>query len=121
MLLFMALGLFFGTEGVARIAFDNYQLAETICSIALVFIIFYGGFGTRWKTAKKIAAKSLLLSTLGVFLTALLVGFFCHYILKFEILESFLLASVISSTDAASVFAILKAKKLSLKIGRAHV
>jgi len=77
--------------------------------------MFYGGFGTRWKTAKPVAVKSLLLSSIGVLLTALLVGFFCYFILHIEMLESFLLGAVISSTDAASVFSILKSKQLALK------
>lgn len=115
LLLFIGLGLFFGSDGLVRIPFDNYQLAEVICSISLVFIMFYGGFGTRWQTAKPVAAKSLLLSSLGVLLTALLVGVFCYLILGIELLESFLLGAVISSTDAASVFSILKSKKLALK------
>jgi len=77
--------------------------------------MFYGGFRTRWNTAKQVAGKALLLSTFGVLLTALLVGGFCYYALKIQFMESFLIGAVISSTDAASVFSILKAKKLSLK------
>ncbi|QRN85733.1 potassium/proton antiporter [Clostridia bacterium] len=115
LLLFIGLGLFFGSDGIVRIPFDNYQLAEVICSVALIFIMFYGGFGTRWKTAKPVAVKALLLSSVGVILTALLVGLFCYFILRIDLLESFLLGAVISSTDAASVFSILKSKKLSLK------
>lgn len=115
LLLFIGLGLFFGSDGIVRIPFDNYQLAEVICSVSLIFIIFYGGFGTRWETAKPVAIKSLLLSSIGVLLTALLVGLFCCFVLHIEILESFLLGAVISSTDAASVFSILKSKKLALK------
>ncbi len=112
---FICLGLFFGSDGVLRIPFDNYSLAESISSVSLIFIMFYGGFGTRWKTAKAVALKSLLLSSFGVLFTALLIGIFSHVILKIDILESFLIGAVISSTDAASVFSILKSKKLALK------
>lgn len=115
LLLFIGLGLFFGSDGPVQIPFDNYQLAETICSISLIFIMFYGGFDTRWKTAKPVAAKSILLSSVGVLLTALLVGFFCYFVFHIALLESFLIGSVISSTDAASVFSILKSKNLALK------
>ncbi|WP_245592072.1 potassium/proton antiporter [Clostridiisalibacter paucivorans] len=115
LLLFIGLGLFFGSDGIVQIQFDNYHLAEAISSTALIFIMFYGGFGTRWKTAKPVAIKSLLLSSIGVLLTALLVGFFCYFVLHIELLESFLIGAVISSTDAASVFSILKSKKLALK------
>lgn len=115
LILFIALGLLFGTDGLLKLEFDNYELVEIISSTALVILIFYGGFGTRWKTAKPIAVKALTMSTLGVVLTAGLVGLFCHYVLYIDLLESFLIGSVISSTDAPSVFAILKQKKLSLK------
>lgn len=115
LLLFIVLGLFFGSDGIVRIPFDNYYLAEVICSTALIFILFYGGFGTRWKTTKQVAVKALLLSTVGVLLTVVLVGIFCYFVLRIELLESFLIGAVISSTDAASVFSILKSKKLALK------
>lgn len=113
--LFIALGLLFGSDGILKIDFDNYTFAENVCSIALIFIMFYGGFGTRWKTAKPVAVKSILLSTLGVVATAFCVGFFCNLVLKIPVLESLLIGSVISCTDAASVFSILKSKNLSLK------
>jgi len=115
--LFIALGLLFGSDGIMKIDFGNYAFAENVCSIALIFIMFYGGFGTRWKTAKPVAIKSITLSTLGVIATALCVGVFCHFVLKLDLLESLLIGSVISCTDAASVFSILRSKNLSLKYG----
>ena len=77
--------------------------------------IFYGGFGTKWETAKPVAVKSLVLSTAGTLLTALLTCLFCHYLLHIDFWESFLIGAVISSTDAASVFSILRSKNLDLK------
>ncbi len=115
LLAFILLGMFFGSDGVVKIPFDNYAFAEQICSVALVFIMFYGGFGTNWKEAKPVAAKALTLSSLGVVMTAGLTGVFCHYVLKFEFFESFLIGAVISSTDAASVFSILRSKRLSFR------
>ncbi len=115
LLLFIGLGVFFGSDGIVQIPFDNYSLVESICTTALVFIMFYGGFGTRWETAKPIAVKALMLSTLGVVFTAILVGVFCRVILGIKTIESFLIGAVVSSTDAASVFSILKSKKLALK------
>ncbi len=115
LLAFILLGMFFGSDGVVKIPFDNYSFAEQICSFALIFIMFYGGFGTNWKEAKPVATKSILLSTLGVVMTAGLTGLFCYYVLEFGLWESFLIGSVISSTDAASVFSILRSKRLSLK------
>lgn len=115
LLLFMALGMLFGSDGVVKIPFDDFALAERICSIALIFIMFYGGFGTRWDAARPVAGKAVCLSTLGVVFTALLTALFCHLALGFGVLESFLTGAVISSTDAASVFSILRSKRLGLK------
>lgn len=115
LLAFIGLGMFFGSDGLIKIYFADYALAENACSAALIFIMFYGGFGTNWKQAKPIAVKAGLLSSLGTILTALLVGVFCHYALKFSLLEGMLIGAVLSSTDAASVFSILKSRNLSLK------
>ncbi|WP_343209896.1 potassium/proton antiporter [Anaerolentibacter hominis] len=115
LLAFILLGMLFGTDGILKIHFENFQFAEQICSIALIFIMFYGGFGTNWKTARPVALKAFLLSTIGVVLTAFLTGIFCYLVLGFSWLESLLLGSVIGSTDAASVFSILRSKKMGLK------
>ena len=115
LILFIGLGMLFGSEGIVGISFDNYESANTICSFALIYIIFYGGLGVSWKMARPIATKAGILSTMGVVLTALLTGVFCHFVLKMDFLEGLLLGSVLSCTDAAAVFYILKAKKLNLK------
>lgn len=121
LLMFMALGMLFGSDGLFRISFDDYYITEQICTVALIFIMFYGGFCTKWNVAKPVAAKAIVLSTVGVVLTALLTCLFCHFILKLSFIESFLLGAIVSSTDAASVFSILRSKKLSLKDGSASL
>lgn len=118
---FMGLGMLFGSDGIFKIPFDNYSAMEQIATVALIFIIFYGGFGTKWSTAKPVVVKATMLSTLGVVLTAFLVGIFAHYLLGMSMISSFLLGAVISSTDAASVFSILRSKKLNLKEGTASL
>lgn len=115
LLAFILLGMAFGTDGIVKIAFDNFDITENICSIALIFIMFYGGFGTRWKEARPVVIKAGILSTLGVVLTAGLTGLFCHFVLKMPATLSFLIGAVLSSTDAASVFSILRSRKLGLK------
>lgn len=115
LLMFILLGMFFGSDGIIKIPFDNYVVAEQICSAALILIMFYGGFGTNWIEAKKVVGKAALLSTFGVVITAVCTGLFCHYVIQMSWLESFLIGSVISSTDAASVFSILRSKRLNLK------
>ena len=121
LLMFIVLGMLFGSDGILKIEFDNYKFAEEICSVALIFIIFYGGFGTKWSEAKKVAGKSMLLASGGVVLTAAATGVFCHFLLRFAWLESLLIGAVISSTDAASVFNVLRGKKLNLKYGTASI
>lgn len=115
LLIFIVLGMLFGSDGLVGIYFDNYELTSQLCSLALVFIMFYGGFGTKWKMAKPVALPSLLMSTLGVIVTAGLTGLFCHLVLKTTLLEGLLIGAVVSSTDAASVFSVLRAQKLNLK------
>ncbi len=115
LLLFMVIGMLFGSDGILHIQFENYELTERICSTALIFIMFYGGFCVKWDAAKPVIVKSVLLSTLGVILTAGITCLLCHLILRIGLAESFLIGAVISSTDAASVFSILRSKNLSLK------
>lgn len=74
--LFMALGMMFGSDGLFKIQFNNYQITNEVCNIALIFIMFYGGFGTKWDIAKPVAVKSILLSTVGVVITACCVSAF---------------------------------------------
>lgn len=100
---FILLGMVFGSDGLFKIPFDNYDIAEKVCSFSLIFIMFYGGFGTNWKQAKPVAVKAVILSSFGTILTALITGLFCYLVLRFSFLESMLIGSVISSTDAASV------------------
>lgn len=115
LLIFIVLGMLLGSDGIVGIYFDNYELASDICSIALIFIMFYGGFGTNWKMAKPIAVQSILMSSLGVVITAGLTGLFSSIVFKTSLLEGLLIGAVIASTDAAAVFAILRSQKLNLK------
>lgn len=121
LLAFIVLGMFFGSDGIVKIPFDDYHFASEICSIALIFIMFYGGFGTKGSEARPVAARAVLLSSAGTVMTAGFVGLFCHYILKVDLYESFLIGAVISSTDAASVFAILRLKRLNLRYNTASL
>lgn len=121
LLAFIVLGMIFGSDGLFGINFDNFKMAEEVCSIALIFIMFYGGFGTKWSAAKPVAGKAFLLASAGVVLTAAFTSLFCGLVLKFGVLESMLVGAVTSSTDAASVFSILRSKKLNLKYNTASL
>ena len=115
LLAFILLGMVFGSDGIFKIKFDDFKQAETICSFALIFIMFYGGFGTNIKEAKPVLLKAGLLSSVGVVLTSIFVAAFAYFILKFSWMNSILIGAVISSTDAAGVFSILRDRHLNLK------
>ena len=121
LLIFMILGMLFGSEGIVGIQFSDYNLAGKVGSFALLFIMFYGGFCTNWKMAKPEFPKALLMSTVGVIITSVVTGLFCTLVLKVTILEGLLVGAVVASTDAASVFSILRSQKLNLKGGLASI
>ncbi|TDS15471.1 cell volume regulation protein A [Maribacter caenipelagi] len=115
LILFLATGMLAGSDGIGGIKFDDPKLAQFIGIVSLNFILFSGGLDTNWKAVKPILKEGLVLSTLGVLLTALTLGTFVYYITDFTIYESMLLGSIVSSTDAAAVFSILRSKNLALK------
>lgn len=117
LLIFIALGMLLGVNGPTHIDFSDYALTETVCSTALLFIMFYGGFNTNIDRAKPVAAPAVLLSTLGVVITAGITGVFAHFALGIDWIGSLLLGSVVASTDAASVFSVLREHSLSLRGG----
>ena len=118
---FMFLGVLFGSDGLLKISFDDYDLTAKLCSIGLLFIIFYGGFCTKRIADNKVNLQAILLSSFGTILTAGFCTVFCFYVLKLSFIESFLIGSVISSTDAASVFSILRSRRLNLKYNTASI
>jgi len=115
LLLFLAIGMLAGSDGIGGIRFDDPKLAQFIGIVSLNFILFSGGLDTNWKAVKPILKEGIALSTLGVLLTALSLGTFVWFITDFTIYESLLLGSIVSSTDAAAVFSILRSKSLALK------
>ena len=117
LLIFIMIGMLFGSDGVFKIPFEDYSFASHVCESALIIIMFTGGFAVKWETAKPVMVKACLLSTLGVAVTALVTMLFCHFVLGFGWCEGFLMGAVISSTDAASVFSVLRSRRLNLKNG----
>ncbi|MEP2236862.1 MAG: potassium/proton antiporter [Maribacter sp.] len=115
LILFLTIGMLAGSDGIGGIQFDDPKLAQFIGIVSLNFILFSGGLDTNWSAVKPILKEGLVLSTLGVLLTALTLGTFVYYITDFTIYESMLLGSIVSSTDAAAVFSILRSKNLALK------
>jgi cell volume regulation protein A len=115
LLLFLAIGMLAGSDGPGGIEFDYPRAAQYLGVSALIFILFSGGLDTDWREVRPILWSGLTLATVGVFLTALLVGWFAFFVLNFSWLDSLVLGAVVSCTDAAAVFAVLRAKKVSLR------
>lgn len=115
LILFISIGMLAGSEGIGGIYFDNPKTAQFIGIVALNFILFSGGLDTDWKSIKPVLWQGISLSTLGVMLTAFSVGLFVWAVTDFILVEGLLLGSIVSSTDSAAVFSILRSKSLALK------
>jgi cell volume regulation protein A len=115
LIFFLIVGILAGSEGIGGIHFDNASIAQLIGIIALNFILFSGGLDTNWQSIKPVLWRGVALSTIGVFITALSVGVFVHFVLDFTLAEGLLLGAIVSATDAAAVFSILRNKGIGLK------
>lgn len=115
LLLFLVLGMFIGSDGPGGIYFDDPALAQFLGVMALILILFSGGLDTEWDRVRPVLKEGMLLATFGVFLTALAVGLFATVLLDLSLTEGLLLGAIVSSTDAAAVFSILRSKGISLK------
>ncbi len=118
LLVFLVIGMLAGSDGPGGIYFDNAHLAQALGTVALALILFAGGLETDGASIRPVLWSGLVLSTLGLLLTALLVGGFARAVLGFSWLEGMLLGAIVSSTDAAAVFSVLKSRgsKLSGRI-----
>ena len=121
LLLFLVVGMLFGSDGLG-LQFHNAKEAQFIGMVALSIILFSGGMDTKFTEIKPILSPGIVLSTFGVLLTALFTGLFIWWLsgmswtnIPLPLITSLLLASTMSSTDSASVFAILRSQKMNLK------
>jgi cell volume regulation protein A len=115
LLLFLIIGMLAGSDGPGGIYFDDARLAQSLGVVALALILFSGGLNTEWSSVRPVLGKGLALSTGGVLITALLVGLFARGVLGFSLLEGVLLGAIVSATDAAAVFSVLRARSVGLK------
>ncbi|GEN46837.1 potassium/proton antiporter [Alkalibacillus haloalkaliphilus] len=117
LVLFIAVGMAVGSDGLGIIYFDNVEIAQLIGILALIIILFEGGLQAKWKTIRSVAAPSISLATAGVFFTALITGSAVYLILDVTWLEALLFGAIVGSTDAAAVFATLKERNIKAKMG----
>jgi cell volume regulation protein A len=115
LIVFLGIGMLAGSDGPGGIHFDNAEAANLVGTIALAFILFSGGLDTNWRIIRPVLGRGVLLSTLGVAVTAGLVGLFAWAVLGFTLLTGLLLGAIISSTDAAAVFSVLRGRGVGLK------
>ncbi len=115
LVLFLVIGVLAGSEGLGGIDFANPWLAQSLGVVALAFILFSGGLDTDWKSVRPVLWHGLGLSTLAVLVTAASVGLFAMLLLNFSFLEGLLLGAIVSSTDAAAVFAVMRSRSIGLQ------
>ncbi|WP_181705587.1 potassium/proton antiporter [Chthonobacter rhizosphaerae] len=115
LLVFLVIGMLAGEDGPGGIEFDNYQATYLIGSCALAIILFDGGLRTRLSTVRDALAPSVVLATIGVAITASIVGVFATYLFQMTWIQGLLLGAIVASTDAAAVFFLLKIGGLQLK------
>mgnify|MGYP001200825918 CR=1 FL=1 len=115
LLVFLSIGMLAGSEGPGGIHFENATIANLFGTFALSYILFSGGLGTHWRSVRPVLWRSTVLSTLGVAVTAGLVGLFSVFILSIPLLEALLIGAIVSSTDAAAVFSVLRSRGVMLK------
>lgn len=115
-LIALAFGLIFGSDITGLIYFDNWILAKQIADFGLMFVLFIGGFGTKKEMLKLVLGPSLTLASLGVIITAVITGVCLNLFLGFDLAHALLLGCVISSTDAAAVFSILRTRSVNQQI-----
>lgn len=115
LIMFLGIGMISGSDGIFNIWFDDVKFTQHVGTIALIFILFAGGLDTSLKSIAPVFKSGLVLATLGVVITAFLVGIFVYLVLDFSFMQSLLLGAIVSSTDAAAVFAILRSRGIKLK------
>lgn len=115
LLLFLFIGMLAGSDGPGGIYFDDARVAQSLGVVALVFILFSGGLDTQWSSVRGVIKSGLVLSTAGVLISALAVAALASLLLKITFAEGLLLGAIISSTDAAAVFSVLKSQNVGFK------
>ncbi len=117
LVLFIGLGMLIGSDGLGGIQFDNAELTRDIGIVALALILFAGGLETKWNDIRPVLLTGISLATIGVIITASIVGVAACLLLGISPVTGLLLGAIVSSTDAAAVFSVLRARNIHLKQG----
>ena len=115
LLLFLIIGMVAGPEGPGRVDFSNAAFAQSLGVIALAFILFSGGLDTEWRVIRPVLWSGLSLANFGVLISGIVVGLFAMFVFDLPWMIALLLGVIVSSTDAAAVFAVMRARGVNLK------
>jgi len=115
---FLGLGMLLGSDGPGGIEFDDAKLAREVGIVGLALILYEGGLQTSWRRLREVAVPAALLSTVGVIVSALVTGVAARALFDLSWLEAILLGAVVSSTDAAAVFATLRFTHIRRRLAR---
>jgi len=118
LVLFLLLGMLIGSDGLGLILFDDVELTQTIGIIAIVLILFEGGLAAGWDEIRPVLGVSISLATIGTLTTAAITGVAAHLLLDIGLLESFLLGSIVATTDSAAIFSVLRGSSLKRRLAR---
>ena len=118
LVLFLGLGMAIGSDGTGWIEFDDYELARTIGVIALALILFEGGLSAGVGEIRPVLGASISLALIGTLLTAAIAGVVAHWLFDLSLLEGLLLGSIISATDGAAIFGLLRGSALPRRVAR---
>ncbi|MGW4160495.1 potassium/proton antiporter [Streptomyces sp. NPDC004788] len=116
LLLYLGIGIAMGQDGIGNVAFDNAELTQVIGYAALVVILAEGGLGTKWKEIKPALPSAVVLSTVGVAVSVGITAAGAHYLVGLEWQQALIIGAVVSSTDAAAVFSVLRKVPLPSRV-----
>lgn len=114
-LVFLAVGMLAGSDGPGGIEFDNAEVSQALGVVALAFILFSGGISTVWDEARPVARQAVSLATVGVIVTAVVSGLAAKWAFDLPLETGLLVGAIISSTDAAAVFSVLRSRNVRLR------
>jgi cell volume regulation protein A len=119
LLLFLALGMLAGSQGIGGVHFDDAELTRTLGTIALVLILFEGGLTAGWREIRPVIGTAISLATVGTILTALIAGAAATWLFDLDTLEGLIVGAAIAATDSAAIFAVLRGSRLRRRLARA--